>query len=85
MLFGVQVITVINDDEQTCFTHGRKHGRPSSHHNPRLPAHDAEPMPIALGRAHISGEPGNAVSGQRGLKNMYEVVNIAMIGHHHQH
>jgi hypothetical protein len=34
VLFGVQVITVINDDEQTWVTHRRKHGRPSSHHYP---------------------------------------------------
>jgi hypothetical protein len=85
MLLRMQVITVINDDEQTWLTHRRKHGRPGSHHYPGLPPQDAEPMAIALGGTHISGEPGNAVSGQRGLKNMYEVVNIAMVGHHHQH
>ena len=84
MLFGVQVITVINDDEQTWFTHRRKHGRPSSHHYPGLPPQDAEPVPIALRWTYISGKPSNTVSGQRGFKYPYEVINIAMVGHHHQ-
>jgi hypothetical protein len=84
MLLRMQVITIINDDEQTWITHRRKHGRPGSHHYPGLPPQDAEPMAIALGGTQISGEPGNTVSRQCGFKNVSEVVNISMVGHHHQ-
>ena len=83
--FGVQVVTVVPDHQQSQVVYRGEGCGAGPDHRPHLTAAHRQPTPVAFGRAQLSGQCHVAAGAQHGGAGGVEPDQVAPVGHHGHH